>query len=378
MVEQEIRYPKGKEHWVRALQNTAGELEQETKTRKSNLIEFFLTMTIILVTLWLMAYPAVLLDIDWLNTTAIVILAVGALILILFGPHIHKDEFTGWGLGNPVHLYKLIKRSRKNIKILIISIVCLIMVGLTISVYIFWPIIVDFVGITDDSIINLNSTAGGPAIIIGIGIFLAFLFSTVLIRYDNFLTALLTSLKIIAALALLMIVCALLINGPEAFLGFNPALFVLSFFGYIFWGTIQQLAFSSYFGTRIRKGFAPAEDPEKIKKKRFWVAFLNGSFFGLLHIPSWELLGITWFLGIFLSYVFMNDKNRNLVALGVIHGFLGSMLGWLFSSGGTVDVEMSVGPWNLKTFDISIFIFVGVLVAIFVVAMIYVYKKWED
>jgi hypothetical protein len=378
MTEQETRYPAGKEHWVRAIKNTAGELEQETKSRKSNAIEFFLIMTLLLVTLWLMAYPAVLLDIDWLNTTAIIILAVGALIFILFGPHIHKDEFKGWGLGNPVHLYKFIKESDKKTKIILISIVSFLMVGLTISVYIFWPIIVGFVGIDDESIIGLGNTPGGPAIIIGIGIFLAFIFSMVLVRYDNFLSALLTSLKIIGALALLMIVCAFLINGAEAFLGFNPALFILSFFGYIFWGTIQQLFFSSYFGTRARKGFGPAEDPERIKKKRFWVAFLNGSFFGLLHIPSWELLGITWFLGIFLSYVFMQDKNRNLVALGVIHGFLGSMLGWLFSSGGTVDVELSVGPWSVDYFDISIFIFVGTLVTIYIIAMIYIYKKWED
>ena len=111
------------------------------------------------------------------------------------------------------------------------------------------------------------------------------------------------------------------------------------------------------------------------------VAILNGSFFGLLHIPSWYLLAVTWFLGIFLSYVFMEDKNRNLVALGFIHGVLGSMLGWLFSSSeaeGGLDIEMSVGPWNVEYLDVSIFIVVGVLVALFVAAMIYVYKKWEE
>jgi len=178
-----------------------------------------------------------------------------------------------------------------------------------------------------------------------------------------------------------MIVCALIINGPEVFLLFNPIIFTLGVFGYIFWGAIQQILFSSYFGTRVRKGFGPAEDPDDIKKKRFWIAFLNGSFFGLLHIPSWYLLGITWFLGIFLSYVFMEDKNRNIVALGFIHGVLGSMLGWLFSSGeteGGLDIGMTVGPWSVDYFDISIFIFVGTLVALFIAAIIYVYLKWED
>ena len=37
------RSSEGKPHWIKSLRNTAGELEQETKTRKSNLIEFFLT-----------------------------------------------------------------------------------------------------------------------------------------------------------------------------------------------------------------------------------------------------------------------------------------------------------------------------------------------
>jgi len=381
MSEKSDRSTEGKLHWVRSLRNTAGELEQETKTRKSNLIEFFLTMTIVLVTLWLMAYPAVLMDIDWLNTLSIVILAVGAIILILLGPHIHKDEFTGWGLGNPIYLYRDIKKAEKPKKIILISIVCFLITGLTIAAYVFWTEVAGFVGVNEEAALGFRDGPGGAAIVIGIGLFVSFLFSTLIIRYDNFLTALVTAFKLIVPLAILMIVCAWLINGPEVFFLFNPINFILNVFGYIFWGVIQQLLFSAYFGTRARKGFGPAEDPEKIKRKRFWVAFLNGMFFGLLHIPSWYLLGITWFLGIFLSYVFMEDKNRNLVALGLVHGVLGSMLGWLFSSGeveGGLDVNMSVGPWSIDTFDISIFIFVGVLVAMFIFAMIYVYKKWED
>ena len=384
MSEEETRQIEGKPHWVRSLRNTAGELEQETKTRKSNLIEFFFTMTLVLVTLWLMAYPAVLMDIDWLNTLSIVILAVGAIILILIGPLIHKDEFSGWGLGNPLYLYRDIKEAEKSKKIILITIVCLLITGLTVAAYIFWTEVAGFVGIDEVTALQFRDGVGGAALVIGIGFLLSFLFATLIIRYDNFLTALVTAFKLIIPLVILMIVCAWIINGPEVFLLFNPVSFILNVFGYIFWGAIQQLLFSSYFGTRVRKGFGPADEEKYIKEKRFWVAFLNGMFFGLLHIPSWYLLGITWFLGIFLSYVFMEDKNRNLVALGLIHGVLGSMLGWLFSSGeqleggGGLDVNMSVGPWSVKTFDISIFIFVGILVALFVAAMIYVYKKWED
>jgi hypothetical protein len=77
----------------------------------------------------------------------------------------------------------------------------------------------------------------------------------------------------------------------------------------------------------------------------------------------------------------MEDKNRNLVALGFIHGFLGSMLGWLFSSEeaeGGLDIEMSVGPWNVEYFDISIFIVVGILLTIYIAAIIYINKNWKD
>ena len=77
----------------------------------------------------------------------------------------------------------------------------------------------------------------------------------------------------------------------------------------------------------------------------------------------------------------MEDKNRNLVALGFIHGFLGSMLGWLFSSKeaeGGLNIEMSVGPWNVDYFDPFIFIVCGILVALFIVAIIYIYKNWEE
>jgi len=45
----------------------------------------------------------------------------------------------------------------------------------------------------------------------------------------------------------------------------------------------------------------------------------------------------------------MEDKNRNLVALGFIHGVLGSSFGTFFSKGksGALEVDYSVGPWNV-------------------------------
>ncbi|MHA1149441.1 MAG: CPBP family glutamic-type intramembrane protease [Promethearchaeota archaeon] len=374
---------EGKPYWVRSLTNTAGELEQETKTRKSNLIEFFAVMTFIMVDLWLIAYPAHLLGITWLNTLSIVLLVIGALFLLLISPNIHKDEFHGWGLGTPIDLFHQIKRAEQWKKIILLSILLLLIVGLTAAFYIFWTEVADFVGMTEQDAMQLKESSSGMIFIMGLGAIIAFLFATICIRYDNFFSALKTAFIIIIPMAILMLILGPLINGIDVFLVFNATDFILNVFGYIFWGFIQQLLFSSYFGTRIRKGVGPTDDLNSIeqKKRRFMVAIINGSFFGLLHIPSWWLLLGTWILGVLLSYAFMRDRNRNLVALGFIHGFLGSMLGWLFSSSeseGGLDIEMSVGPWSVDTFQISIFIVVGILVVLFIAAIIYIYKKWED
>ncbi len=371
---------EGKPHWKRSVRNTAGELEQEMFSRKENLVEFFAAMTFILVDLWFIAYPAVLLGIAWLNVLSIVLLVIGALFLFLIGPNLHRDEFTGWGLGNPLYFYRSFKKETGAKRILPVAIVCVIIIGLTTAAFVFWVEVAVFLGMSAEAAIAMKQTANGTSMIIALGFVIAFLFATIVIRYDNFLPALLTAFKIIIPLALLLLGLAFLLMGFAAFSDFSASAFVLNFFGYIFWGAIQQLLFSSYFGTRVRKGFGPAEKSENDKRKMFWVAFLNGSFFGLLHIPSWSLLAVTWFLGIFLSYVFMKDKNRNLIALGVIHGFLGSMLGWLFSSGkaGGSEIEMSVGPWNVEYFDVSIFIVVGILVAFFSICMVYVAKKWKE
>jgi hypothetical protein len=55
---------------------------------------------------------------------------------------------------------------------------------------------------------------------------------------------------------------------------------------------------------------------------------------------------VTFLLGIFLTYVFMKDANRNLVALGFIHGLLGSSFGMFFShaKAGPLTVDYGVGP----------------------------------
>jgi hypothetical protein len=85
-------------------------------------------------------------------------------------------------------------------------------------------------------------------------------------------------------------------------------------------------------------------------KRRLLVATLAGSFFGLIHIDSYGLVLVTFGLGTVLAYVFMEDRFRNLSALALIHGFLGSTFGKLFRSeaAGSLRVNYRVGPWNVE------------------------------
>ena len=79
------------------------------------------------------------------------------------------------------------------------------------------------------------------------------------------------------------------------------------------------------------------------------VATLTGACFGIIHIDSYGLVFLTWGLGTVLAYVFMEDSKRNVIALGLIHGLLGSTLGSLFShrESGALEIDYRVGPWNV-------------------------------
>jgi len=226
-----------------------------------------------------------------------------------------------------------------------------------------------------------------------------------------FLVALKVSLPLLAMIFLGAYVQSVY-NGTQPFAGFDWRDYLLDVGGYVFWGFTQQLLFTAYLGNRFRKAFPPSTAPDDVVpperrwstallfgtgisvalslfgffsirsvygaaevpgitllwflvfslpiclaygytftrgRKRLLVATLAASCFGLIHIDSYGLVAATFLLGIILIYVSMEDRHRNLVALGFIHGLLGSTFGWLFSSGesGALEVDYSVGPWNV-------------------------------
>jgi hypothetical protein len=225
-------------------------------------------------------------------------------------------------------------------------------------------------------------------------------------------------------------------QGTNPFAGLSADKYVLDVLGYTFWGFIQQLLFTAYLGNRFRKAFPPSTSPtntlapEKrpvfallfgvlggaatallavwglhvaypdqpvplitlflffvftgplwawygyvltLDRKRLLVSTLAASCFAFIHINSYGLVGATWLLGTILIYLSMEDRYRNLVAMGCMHGLLGSTLGQLFDNGqsGQMKIEYGVGPWNIDEPALSVLWFPLACIAVYAGMMIW-------
>lgn len=332
------------------IQNVAGQWEQETKSRTWNVLEPVIAMALIQVVMWGLWFPLELAGNDTGETIAYAALGGLGVYFLLVSPFLHKDTLKGWGLGDPRHVIERLRHGDAKSKAFFIGILSALVVVAIVAFFLLWPDIADALGLMDETeAVTFQQTPTGPVVIALLAIVVALFLGLVVIRYDNFLNSLKMAFIIIGLLGVPLFLLALAIGDLS---GVTAEEFAIGVLGYIFWGALQQFLFASYFGTRFRKAFSPAqalEDPETatpseeapLRKKRIVVALCSGSFFGLIHLPSWTLTAFTMVLGVFLSWLFMKDGNRNLIALGFIHGFLGSMAGQFFSDD---VVEMSVGP----------------------------------
>lgn len=431
--------------WVRAVVTTAGDREREAKSRIFNAVEAISIYLLVLVTLWPVCYMLGKLpepDNEFILKFSNVPLVLGALFLLFVSPFLHRDTAESWGLGNPRTLWRLLHEAALPKRAAIITAITVLMVVLNVANYLRWPDVAKFIGLRGTAAMQWTTDTAaypyGPVLVVLFGLFLSTLIVTCAIRYDNFGSAFGTALKIALPMLVLTFIAAFAGQGWAAFSGFHPLYWLLGVFGYVFWGAIQQLLFSSYFGTRLRKAFGPSTSPDNTRPKRerircalqiggaisavlvptgyllcvylygleaappslipwfigfvapfalLWgyfygvdrrrllVATIGGSFFGLIHIDSYGLVAVTFMLGVILVYVFMEDKNRNLVALGFIHGLLGSTFGWLFDKegAGALQVDYSVGPWNIRGDEVTagVLIFPMLCIAAYIVLLIW-------
>lgn len=335
---------------ARDIVNTAGEAERDAFSRRWNVIEPFAVMAVLLVVLWWLAYPVgVLGGASWANVASRAVAGVILVFILFISPWLHRDTPASRGLGSPRQLWNLLARLPLAKRLMSGGLLAAFTLALAFVAYQNAPGTLRFLfGVPREATMQFQSGAGGMVAASLAAFALAALWMTCIVRYDNFGAALRTAGRILAVLLPAILLGALVMNGPEAFARRDPQRLLGNAIGYVFWGAFQQLIFCAYFGTRLRRGFAPAADTRAQARRRFWVAVLGGFFFGLIHISSWRLVGLTWLLGVFLSWVFMEDRNRNLLALGVVHGVLGTCAGWLFRRGNDVHVNMRVGPWALQ------------------------------
>ncbi len=422
----------GEKPWVREIRTTAGDLERESRTRLYNLLEAVGMMTFILVLLWPLAYLfGVLGKHELANTVANILIFLGALYLLFVAPFVHRDTLHSWGLGNPRVFWRMLCHGTPLQRLTLAAVSLFLLVGLNYANFVRWPDVahffkfanlLGFFGFRNLDVNHWNHSFPGVIFVVFFGSLLSLVIITFCIRYDNFTSAFKTAMIVALPMLAFTFLAAYFHRGAAAFAHFSLGMWAIGVFGYVFWGFVQQLLFSSYFGTRFRKAFGPSRDPNNVipkerrprvvagfgagfaivavvltflgtaylygvgsvapsvfcwqacilflmgsvygyvfclDKRRLLVATICATCFGLIHVASYGLVAVTWILGIILVYVFMEEKNRNLVALGFIHGLLGSTFGQLFSHGdaGSLEVNYSVGPWNIDepTYGVLVF-----------------------
>jgi hypothetical protein len=143
------------------------------------------------------------------------------------------------------------------------------------------------------------------------------LIAIVFVRKDNIWQSLRSMLVPVIALLCVMIA----MSAVSGYL-FHMKGTVLDFFaiwyGYTFWGILQQIPFLVYFSMRFRIGF-PAGKKADIANMLL-LAFL----FCLYHAPQWPLVIIAFLFELIVARSFLSERNRNLFVAGILHGFFGT------------------------------------------------------
>jgi len=393
------------------LPNPAGELEREARTRRANALDALGMACLILVVLWPFGFGVgILHGIRRVHGIAEWVLRAGLLWGFIGSALWHRDSAESLGLSTPGRLWRLWQAQSGRPRIRLMLAVSGVFSGVFALALWNWPIAARFLHLPPAYRV-WPQTLGQWAAMLVFSVGVSALIATCAVRYDNAGTAFRFAGKVILLLFTFATLAAWLAQGPAAFDWFVSPRLPLDMIGYTFWGFIQQLIFTAYFATRLRKGFGKTrekEDGKTLARDRllrgsvrggtvfalvmgplFWiglrlvrgddvswevlpaamlfafpigaawtyyfehnrrqmlVATLTGSFFGIIHADSYALVLLTTGLGTIFAYAAMEDRFRNLAALAVMHGVLGTTLGKMFQHAGTLRISFRVGPWNV-------------------------------
>jgi hypothetical protein len=321
--------------------NAAGEVERDRCSARANAIEALVFASAVLLGAWVFCYELGIVRAHLaVQELSVALLKVGIGWALVVSPWwLHGDAAESLGLGHPREVWRRMKHGRWGTTAVVLGMFAsLLAVGMT-----HWRLTARFFKLPSAALL-WRETAGGQTLILLFCALVAGVFVTCFIRYDNFGSSLRAAAKAAWPLVPLAVVIAYAHRGADAFAVLASSREWLEIVAYVFWGGMQQILFTGWFGTRIRKGFGLARS----RVGRLAVAVLSASFFALIHLPSYRLVAVTLVLGTIFAWLAMEDRHRNLAAFAIVHGVLGATVAKLFSgeAAGALRIRFRVGPWN--------------------------------
>lgn len=128
---------------------------------------------------------------------------------------------------------------------------------------------------------------------------------------NNFKKTFLELLPIALLFSLLIIYLGKVYNTSVLNWSIVPILLI-----YPIWGIIQQFIMIGILAKNLN-------DLEKYKFSTTLIIVVTALIFAIVHYPSWLLVGSTFLMG--LAYTFLYLRGRNLIVLGIFHGWVGAL-----------------------------------------------------
>jgi hypothetical protein len=288
--------------------------DDERLSKVENLVEGLIVYVLIVTDIYMIIFVG-----D--SILASIIRAILLVYMMAIGPLIHGNTPEELGIGN-VKLFKQQFFDRKKPIVLIVALILIVL-----SIFVFQLFIEKFENVlllvpvfgALNQIVAVNADWLTMPLVIFEYVLFQVILILILIRKDNLWISLKSMWK-----PFLFLICVILVMSLVDLKLFKPQGDILDFlatwYGYTFWGLMQQLPFLVYLSARFRKGF-PFKRASQILN-----IILIALFFGFFHAPQWPLVVVTFIMELFLARSFILDDTRNLFTAGLVHGFAGTML----------------------------------------------------